>query len=97
MWTTLNDVDIQAVKRMGKDFVLNASFTYERYKAPIYLPGEQTVTTTNIQLTWFPTRNIHFYECLTACKDIASEKTLQIRCDTTRAYSDARSFAPRHS
>ena len=58
--TTLNDVTFQAVKRIGKDFEVNGSFTYERYKAPIYLPGEQTVTSTNIQLTWFPSRTVSF-------------------------------------
>jgi hypothetical protein len=58
--TTLNDIGFQAVKRIGKDFEVNGSFTYERYKAPIYLPGEQTVTSTNIQLTWFPSRKISF-------------------------------------
>ncbi len=58
--TTLNDIGFQAVKRLGKDFEINGSFTYERYKAPIYLPGEQTVTVTNIQLTWFPSRKISF-------------------------------------
>jgi hypothetical protein len=58
--TTLNEITFQAVKRLGKDFEVNGSFTYERYKAPIYLPGEQTVTTTNIQLTWYPSRKISF-------------------------------------
>jgi hypothetical protein len=58
--TTLNDIGFQAVKRIGKDFEVNGSFTYERYKAPMYLPGEQTVTVTNIQLTWFPSRKISF-------------------------------------
>jgi len=58
--TTLNDVGIQAVKRIGKDFEINGSFTYERYKAPIYLAGEQTVTTTNVQLTWFPAHKVSF-------------------------------------
>ena len=58
--TTLNDIGFQAVKRIGKDFEINGSFTYERYKAPIYLPGEQTVTVTNIQLTWVPSRKVSF-------------------------------------
>jgi len=58
--TTLNDIDFQVVKRIGKDFEVNGSFAYEYYKAPIYLPGQQTVTTTNIQLTWFPNRKISF-------------------------------------
>jgi hypothetical protein len=58
--TTLNDINFQAVKRIGKDFEINGNFTYERWKAPIYLPGQQTVTTTSIQLTWFPERKINF-------------------------------------
>ena len=58
--TTLNDIGFQAVKRIGKDFEVNGTFTYERYKAPIYLPGTQTVTTTDIQLTWYPGRKISF-------------------------------------
>jgi hypothetical protein len=58
--TTLNDIDFQVVKRLGKDFEVNGSFTYEQYLAPIYLPGKQNVTTTNIQLTWFPNRKASF-------------------------------------
>ena len=58
--TTLNDINFQAVKRIGKDFEINGNFTYERWKAPIYLPGQQTVTSTTIQLTWFPKRKISF-------------------------------------
>jgi hypothetical protein len=58
--TTLNDINFQVVKRIGKDFEINGNFTYERWKAPIYLPGQQTVTTTTIQLTWFPERKISF-------------------------------------
>ncbi len=58
--TTLNDFDFQAVKRIGKDFEINGNFELERWKAPIYLPGLQTVTATTIQLTWFPGRTISF-------------------------------------
>jgi hypothetical protein len=58
--TTLNDFSAQAVKRIGADLEINGSFTLEHYNAPIYLPGRQTVTTTNIQLTWYPTRKINF-------------------------------------
>lgn len=58
--TTLNDFSVQVVKRIGKDYEVNGNFTVEHWKAPIYLPGEQTVTTTNIQLTWFPTRKVSF-------------------------------------
>ena len=58
--TTLNDIGFQVVKRIGKDFEVNGNFSLEHWKAPIYLPGPQTVTTTTIQLTWFPERRISF-------------------------------------
>ena len=58
--TTLNDINFQVVKRIGKDFEINGNFTYEHWKAPIYLPGQQTVTATTIQLTWYPGRKISF-------------------------------------
>jgi hypothetical protein len=58
--TTLNDINVQVVKRIGKDIEVNGNFAYERWKAPIYLPGQQTVTTTTIQVTWFPERKISF-------------------------------------
>lgn len=57
---TLNDLAFQIVKRIGKDFEIDGNFAMERWKAPIYLPGQQTVTTTNIQLTWFPGRKVVF-------------------------------------
>jgi hypothetical protein len=59
--TTLNDINFQAVKRIGKDFEVNGNFALEHWKAPIYPTGsptypagQQTVTTTTIQLTWYP-------------------------------------------
>jgi hypothetical protein len=65
--TTLNDINFQVVKRIGKDFEVNGNFALEHWKAPIYptgtptyLPGQQTVTTTTIQLTWFPERKVSF-------------------------------------
>jgi hypothetical protein len=58
--TTLNDINFQVVKRIGKDFEINGNFALEHWKAPIYLPGQQTVTTTTIQLTWFPERKVSF-------------------------------------
>ena len=58
--TTLNDISFQVVKRIGKDFEVNGNFAYERWKAPIYLSGQQTVTTTTIQLTWFPQRKLGY-------------------------------------
>jgi hypothetical protein len=56
--TTLNDISFQVVKRIGKEFEVDGNFAYERWKAPIYLSGQQTVTTTTIQLTWFPERKL---------------------------------------
>ena len=56
--TTLNDINFQVVKRIGKDFEINGNFAFEHWKAPIYLPGQQTVTTTTIKLTWYPTRKL---------------------------------------
>ncbi|WP_348261808.1 capsule assembly Wzi family protein [Telmatobacter sp. DSM 110680] len=58
--STLNDINFQAVKRIGKDFEINGNFALEHWKAPIYLPGQQTVTTTTIKLTWFPERKVSF-------------------------------------
>lgn len=58
--TTLNDFTVQAVKRIGKDFEINGNFAVEHYKVPVYLTGEQTVTTTDIQLTWYPQRKVSF-------------------------------------
>jgi hypothetical protein len=65
--TTLSDIAFQAVKRIGKDFEINGSFAYERWKAPIYPTGtpvypatQQTATTTTIQLTWYPKNKLSF-------------------------------------
>ena len=65
--TTLNDINFQVVKRIGKDFEVNGNFAFEHWKAPIYPTGsptypasQQTVTTTTIQLTWFPQRKVSF-------------------------------------
>ena len=58
--TTLNDVNVQVVKRIGRDLELNGNFDVEHWKAPIYLPGSQTVTATTVQLTWYPGRKVSF-------------------------------------
>jgi hypothetical protein len=52
--TTLNEFDVQAVKRMGREFELTGSFAAERWKAPSYLTGLQTNTVTTMQFTWLP-------------------------------------------
>ena len=58
--TTLDDLNFNVLKRVGRDFEINGTFSYEWYKAPIYLPGVQTVTNTSIRLTWFPNRKVNF-------------------------------------
>ena len=65
--TTLNDINFQVVKRIGRDFEVNGRFTYEQWKAPIYPTGtpiypasQQDVTNTTIQLTWYPERRVSF-------------------------------------
>jgi hypothetical protein len=58
--TTLNEVDLQVVKRIGREFELTGNFAYQHWKAPIYLPGQQTVTATTFRFTWFPERKIGF-------------------------------------
>ena len=65
--TTLNDVNFQVVKRIGKNLELNGYFTTERWRAPIYPTGTPTypasqhnVTNTTIQLTWFPKDKVTF-------------------------------------
>ena len=58
--TTLNDLNVEVVKRIKHDLELKGNFTFEQYKAPIYLPGKQTVTATTFQLTWYPERNVSF-------------------------------------
>jgi len=54
--TTLNDITVQVVKRIAKDFEINGRLNVEHWKAPIYLSGQQTVTATTIGLTWYPER-----------------------------------------
>jgi hypothetical protein len=65
--TTLNDIDFKAVKRIGRNFEVNGNFKYEHWLAPMYPTGvatnpatRQTVTSTTIQLTWFPKNKISF-------------------------------------
>jgi len=56
--TTLDDLELQAVKRFGGDFEVVGTCVYERWKAPIYRSGTQTLTTTTIQVTWFPKQRV---------------------------------------
>ncbi len=58
--TTLDDVSLQVVKRLTSSLELNAMFRHENWLAPIYMPGKQTVTVTQFQLTWYPERKVSF-------------------------------------
>ena len=58
--TTLNDFNVQVVKRIAREVALEGNFTLEHWNAPIYLPGQQTVTATSIQVTWYPERKVSF-------------------------------------
>lgn len=54
--TTQNQFKATVVKRFGKekDIELNGWLQYERWKAPVYLPGLQGDVTGAVQVTWFP-------------------------------------------
>ncbi len=52
--TTQNQFRVAAVKRIGPQIELNAWFQVERWKAPVYLPGQRNDTATAVQITFFP-------------------------------------------
>jgi hypothetical protein len=52
--TTQNQIKVSVVKRIDRDFELNAWYQYEKWKAPIYLPGAQNDSVGTVQLTWLP-------------------------------------------
>ncbi len=58
--TTLNDFNVEVVKRIKKDIEIKGNFTFEHWKAPVYLAGQQTVTAATVQVTWFPGRKVSF-------------------------------------
>lgn len=58
--TTLNDINFQVIKRLGKDVEINGNVALEHWKAPVYVTGPQTVTTTTVQFTWYPHRKVGF-------------------------------------
>jgi hypothetical protein len=58
--TTFNDISFQFVKRLSRDLEFNGTFELAHWKAPIYLPGDQTTTTTAVKITWFPHRKANF-------------------------------------
>jgi hypothetical protein len=52
--TTQNQFRATVVKRIGKDMEVNGWLQYERWKAPVYLPGLQAGTSGAVQITWHP-------------------------------------------
>jgi len=52
--TTQNQLKVDVVKRIGPDVEVNGWLQVERWKAPIYLPGQQSDTAVAVRLTWFP-------------------------------------------
>ena len=54
MGTTQNQFKIDVLKNLGHNLQLDAWFQYERWKAPIYKPGQQSDTTIAAQFTWYP-------------------------------------------
>ncbi len=56
--TTQNSFTATLLKRVGKDFEVDASVRHERWKAPVYLQGLQSNTTATVQITYFPKLHI---------------------------------------
>ena len=53
--TTLNDFSFDFAKLIYKNVEFNGHFTYEQWKAPIYMADKQTVASTTFGITWRPT------------------------------------------
>ncbi len=52
--TTQNQFKLSVVKRLGQDYELDASYQYERWKAPVYLAGARSDSVGSLQITYFP-------------------------------------------
>jgi hypothetical protein len=52
--TTQHDVTLQVVKRIGSELEINGWLQYERWNVPLLRSGEQSDTSTAVQLTWHP-------------------------------------------
>jgi hypothetical protein len=51
--TTQNDFEVSVIKRFHKDIELRGWLQYEKWKAPIYKPGNNTDTSVAAQFTWY--------------------------------------------
>ncbi len=52
--TTQNAFTISGTKWFGKQIEVNAQVQIERWKAPLYMTGQQNDSTTAVRLTWYP-------------------------------------------
>jgi hypothetical protein len=52
--TTQNAFTFSATKWFGKQLELDGHVQYEQWKAPLYMTGQQSDTTTSVRLTWYP-------------------------------------------
>ena len=54
--TTQNDFSVSVKKWIARDFEINGQVQYEGWKAPLYMSGAQSDTTTSVRITWYPPR-----------------------------------------
>jgi hypothetical protein len=54
--TTQNDVSFTVRKWFAKQFQVEGLVQYETWKAPLYMSGSQSDTTTAVKFTWYPPR-----------------------------------------
>jgi hypothetical protein len=52
--TTQNQIKFNAVMRLYQNIELNGYVQYENWKAPYWMAGQHSDTTTALQITWFP-------------------------------------------
>ena len=52
--TTQNQFRAETLLHLRKDMDMDAWVQYEGWKAPIYMPGQQTDVSTAVQITWHP-------------------------------------------
>jgi hypothetical protein len=55
--TTQNDIAVSVRKWIHKDFEVEGQVQYENWKAPLYMTGSQSDTTTSVRVTWYPPRS----------------------------------------
>lgn len=58
--TTQDDVGVDVVKRLGREFEVHGWVQVERWKAPLLKSGSQNDTVIGAQITWIPGKTLHF-------------------------------------